>query len=63
MITFSASPKSLKKLTEFPYRGKAEWQDSPGGVVFDMKHEAQGERATGRIDLARKTFRIDYSTW
>ena len=64
IISFSASSDSLRRITESRFKGESEWKPKQNGTVFTMDYERMGgERATGRIDLGKESFRIDYSTW
>ena len=64
IIAFSASADSLLKITESRFKGESDWKPNQSGTVFTMKYERMGgERATGKIDLGKETFRVDYSSW
>ena len=53
IITFSASPDSLRRITESRFKGESDWKPKQNGSVFTMEYERMGgERATGRIEVA-----------
>ena len=63
-ILFKASIDSLRKITELPFRGKAEWVLQPNSNRFVLdEFKEDSESFSGEIDLEALTFKMKYSTW